>query len=119
MIEPAKRSYDDETKARLVELFGAPERWGRPPTTSSGPSSTCWCPRSPAPPASRSRWRASYDLELAAAKYLYSLPDGEVPLPFNFTGTIFYRGEDGRMQIGKVPWDCRRASRCRSPPGGT
>ena len=57
------------------------------------------------------RWQCNYDLEIAAAKYLYSLPDGEVPLTFNFTGTIFYRGEDGRMQIVKVPWDCRGALR--------
>ena len=27
MIEPARRGYDDATRERLVELFGAPERW--------------------------------------------------------------------------------------------
>ena len=27
LIEPAKRSYDDAERERLVELFGAPERW--------------------------------------------------------------------------------------------
>ena len=27
MIEPARRSYDAETREKLVELFGAPERW--------------------------------------------------------------------------------------------
>ncbi len=27
MIEPARRRYDDETRERLLELFGAPERW--------------------------------------------------------------------------------------------
>ena len=27
MIEPARRRYDDETRARLVELFGHSERW--------------------------------------------------------------------------------------------
>ena len=27
MIEPARRRYDDGTRERLVELFGAPERW--------------------------------------------------------------------------------------------
>ncbi len=27
-LEPARRSYDDATRERLVELFGAPERWG-------------------------------------------------------------------------------------------
>ena len=27
MMEPARRTYDAETRAKLVELFGAPERW--------------------------------------------------------------------------------------------
>ena len=45
----------------------------------------------------------TYDLEVAAAKYFYSLPDGDVPLRFHFNGTIFYRGEDGRLQIAMVP----------------
>ena len=46
----------------------------------------------------------SYDLEVAAAKYLDALPDGEVPLAFHFSGRIFYRGEDGRLQIVLTPW---------------
>ena len=27
MIEPARRRYDAETREKLVELFGSPERW--------------------------------------------------------------------------------------------
>ncbi len=27
MIEPARRTYDDATRDRLVGLFGPPERW--------------------------------------------------------------------------------------------
>ena len=27
-IDPARRPHDEATRARLVELFGAPERWG-------------------------------------------------------------------------------------------
>src|SRR5262249_46213961 len=27
MIEPARRTYDDATRERLLELFGPPERW--------------------------------------------------------------------------------------------
>ena len=116
MIEPAKRSYDDETKARLVELFGEPERWGdHHRGRRCWRRSTCSCRRSPAPPPSRSRCRASFDLELAAAKYLYSLPDGNVPLTFNFTGTIFYRARrradaDRADPLGLLA----PASRCRS-----
>ena len=27
LIEPARRTYDAETREKLVELFGPPERW--------------------------------------------------------------------------------------------
>ena len=46
----------------------------------------------------------TYDLEVAATKYLDALPDGEVPLSFHFSGRIFYRGEGGRLQVVMVPW---------------
>src|SRR5262249_58320757 len=45
-----------------------------------------------------------YDLELAAAKYLHSLPDGEAPLALHFNGTIYYPGDDGGLQMVLVPW---------------
>jgi Family of unknown function (DUF6084) len=45
-----------------------------------------------------------YDLELAAAKYLHSLPDGEAPLALHFNGMIYYPGEDGGLQMVLVPW---------------
>lgn len=106
MIDPARRSYDDATRERLVDLFGAPERWG---TTTQ---SLLWAevgvlvPAFTGATAFRLPIQCNYDLELAATKYLYSLPDGDVALTFHFTGTIFYRGEEGRMQIVKVPWEC-------------
>src|SRR4051794_22938254 len=28
-IEPARRRYEDAERARLVDLFGTPERWGQ------------------------------------------------------------------------------------------
>ena len=46
----------------------------------------------------------NYDLELAAAKYLHSLPDGEAPLALHFNGMVYYRGDDGGLQIVLVPW---------------
>ena len=42
-------------------------------------------------------------MEVASSKYLYGLPDGEVPLAFNFNGTVHYRGDDGRLQMSLVP----------------
>jgi Family of unknown function (DUF6084) len=104
MIEPARRSYDDATRERLIELFGAPERWAV--TTRS----LVWSQLDVLVPGFTGSTTVSvpiacnYDLELAAAKYLHSLPDGEAPLALHFNGTIYYRGEDGGLQMVLVPW---------------
>ncbi len=47
----------------------------------------------------------NYDLELAAAKYLHSLPDGEAPLALHFNGMVYYPGEDGGLADGADPVD--------------
>lgn len=106
MIDPARRRYDDDTKERLVDLFGEPERWSATTHSFLWAEVDVLLPAFTGATGFRIPLPASYDLEVAAAKYLYALPDGHVPLTFNFTGTIFYRGEGGRMQIGQVPWNC-------------
>ena len=45
-----------------------------------------------------------YDLELAAAKYLHSLPDGIAPLALHFNGMIYYPTENGGLQMVLIPW---------------
>lgn len=110
-VEPARRAYDDATRERLVELFGAPERWGS--TARSLP----WIKRDVLVPSFRTETTfefqvaCGYDLEVAAEKYFYSIPDGEVPLSFLFNGTIFYEGDDGRLQMVQIPWECIAAFR--------
>jgi hypothetical protein len=104
MIEPARRAYDDATRARLVELFGAPERWAV--TTRS----LVWSKLDVLVPAFTGTTTVTvpiachYDLELAAAKYLHSLPDGEAPLALHFNGMIYYPGEGGGLQMVLIPW---------------
>jgi hypothetical protein len=104
MIEPARRSYDAETHERLVELFGTPERWAV--TTRS----LVWSALDVVVPAFTGSTTVMvpiachYDLELAAAKYLHSLPDGEAPLALHFNGMIYYPGADGGLQMVLVPW---------------
>ena len=104
MIEPARRAYDEGAHERLVELFGAPERWAV--TTRS----LVWSMLDVVVPAFTGRTTVTvpiachYDLELAAAKYLHSLTDGEVPLALHFNGMVYYPGEDGELQIVLLPW---------------
>jgi Family of unknown function (DUF6084) len=45
-----------------------------------------------------------YDFELASAKYFRMLEDGEVPLLFMFSGTIFRAGTSA-LQVSQLPWD--------------
>ena len=46
----------------------------------------------------------SYDMEVAAAKYLHALPDGEAPLALHFNGMVYYPDEQGGLQMVLVPW---------------
>jgi len=55
----------------------------------------------------------TYDLEVAASKYFYSLSGGEVPLSFLFNGMVLYSGEGDRLQVAQVPWSC--TARWRMP----
>ena len=103
-IDPGLRGHDPETREQLVDLFGTPERWAA--TTTS----IVWARVETLMPSFSSEVEftlvvpATYDLEVASARYLDALSDGEVPLSFHFSGRIFYRGDDGRLQIVLTPW---------------
>jgi hypothetical protein len=115
-IEPQRRRYSPAEEERLLELFGETPQWGeslRPflwshvetmvagftgETTVSLPM-VC-----------------SYDFEVAGAKYLHGLEagpgQGEVPLLFLFSGTVFTKGDSG-FNAELVPWHLE--SRFRLP----
>jgi hypothetical protein len=52
----------------------------------------------------------TYDFEVVAAKYLSALEDGEVPLLFLFSGTVFVKTGHG-FQVEQIPWDREAAYR--------
>jgi len=104
MIEPARRTYDDATRVKLMELFGPPERW------SVTTRSLVWTRLDVLVPSFTGSTTVSiplschYDLELAATKYLHSLPEGQAPCAMHFNGTIYYKDERGALQMVLVPW---------------
>ena len=106
MIEPARRDYDPETRERLVELFGPPERWATTTRSLVWHQADALVPAFTGSTTFRLAVPATFDMEVASSKYLYGLPDGEVPLAFNFNGTVHYRGDGGRLQMSLVPWSC-------------
>jgi Family of unknown function (DUF6084) len=106
MIEPARRAYDDPARERLAELFGPPERWSMTSRNLLWAQLDAVVPGFTGATTFRLPIVCSYDHEIAAAKYFHSVRDGEVPLAFNFNGTIYSRDGDGRLQITLVPWSC-------------
>jgi hypothetical protein len=114
-IDPSRRSYDPETRARLVELFGEPERWAATTHSFLWAHATTLVPSFTGTTTCVLPVACTYDLELAAGKYFSSLPSGYVPLSFHFSGSVLHRGDDGRIQVVAIPWSC--SSRWRMPIG--
>lgn len=103
-IEPDRRRYDDGETARLRDLFGGPERWGDTLQAFPWVSVTFTVPRFTSATDVTIDVPVSYDLEVAAGKYLHALRDGAIPLLFLFSGTVFLREGNG-IQFQQVPWD--------------
>jgi hypothetical protein len=104
MIEPARRSYDAETQARLAELFGTPERWSVSTSNLVFAQLDVLVPAFTGSVTVPVPITCHFDLELAAAKYLHSLPDGEAPMALHFNGIVYYPGPEGGLQMSLVPW---------------
>jgi hypothetical protein len=105
-IVPTRRGYDDGDQKRLVELFGTPERWGETLRGFLWTNTTIVIPPFQERTSVELPVSCTYDLEVAAAKYFHALGDGEVPLEFLFSGTVFYVADGGALRTAKVSWDC-------------
>jgi Family of unknown function (DUF6084) len=105
-IDPARRIYDGATRERLVELFGAPERWGSTTHSFQWARVDALIPTFTGSMTFTLEVPCTYDLEVASGKYFHSLDDGDVPLSFHFNGTVLYAGEQDRLQVVLVPWSC-------------
>ena len=104
MLAVTKRRYNAEEKAKLEELFGTPERWGKTLRTFLWTHVTTVVPRFSGSTIVDLPVPCSYDFEVVSTKYFNALEDGEIPLNFLFSGTIFYKGKEGNLQIGQISW---------------
>ncbi len=104
MLSVTQRRYNAEEKAKLHELFGEPERWGKTLRTFLWTHVTSVVPRFSGSTIVELLVPCIYDFEVVSTKYFNALENGEIPLTFLFSGTIFYRGEEGNLQIGQVSW---------------
>jgi hypothetical protein len=113
-IEPQRRRYDDSEERALLDLFGdrnrfaqtlKPFAWLHASTVAQGFTGSTVIDL-PLP--------CTYDFDVSGTTYLHALRDGEIPLVFLFSGTLFTRGATG-FSVSAVPWDCE--ARYRLPVG--
>ncbi len=104
-LEPSKRSYQEQDKAKLIELFGEPHRWQTTAQRMVWSIETVLLPSFTGKTTVEVLIACNYDVELAAAKYFHSVSDGEIPLAFHFNGSVYYAGEGDRLQVIQIPWD--------------
>ena len=102
-IEPQRRRYSAQEANGLLELFGEPPRWGDTLKPMQFATVSLMVPGFTGSIELDLPVPCTYDFEVAAAKYLHALYDGEVPLLLLFSGTVFAKGGDG-MTVEQVPW---------------
>jgi hypothetical protein len=104
-IEPQRRRYDDTEERAMLDLFGdrtrfaqtlKPFAWLHASTVAQGFTGSTEIDL-PLP--------CTYDFDVSGTTYLHALRDGEIPLLFLFSGTVFTRGTTG-FSVSAVPWDC-------------
>jgi hypothetical protein len=109
-IDARGRRYTRDEQGRLYELFGDVSQWDR---TLCG---VTWAHSSLVVPSFERQIEidlpvaCTYDLEVASAKYLHAVRDGDVPLAFLFSGTIF-GVHDAALRVEPVPWDLEASFR--------
>ena len=104
-IEPQRRRYEEADESGLRALFGDRDRWvdtlkpflwmqcnsmvqGFTGITEVDLALPC-----------------TYDFEVTGSRYLHAVGEGDIPIVFLFSGTVFTKGANG-FGVVQVPWDC-------------
>jgi hypothetical protein len=110
-IGVARRRYEPREQARLVELFGAPDRW------KETLRSLYWTHATVVIPPFEHRTEidllvpCTYDFDVVASKYFHAVEEGEAPLDFLFSGSVFYDDSAGLLKTARLSWELESAYR--------
>jgi len=111
-LEVARRQYSAQDQEHLLDLFGKPERWGQTLKTMLWTHASVVAPAFTDTAVVDLPVPCTFDFNVAATKYFHGLGDGDVPLTFLFSGTVFY-ADGAALQVAPIPWD--KEARFRLP----
>ena len=103
-IETTRRKYQSDEEARLRDLFGEPARWGQTLRAMLWTHASVVVPPFTGEITTDLPVACTYDFNVAATKYFYALEEGEIPLDFLFSGSVFYQDAEGALQVAPISW---------------
>jgi hypothetical protein len=103
-IDATRRRYSAEEQVGLHDLFGDVAGWSRTLRTMHWTHAPVLVPAFEEEVEVDLAVPCTFDFNVAATKYFHALEEGVVPLTFLFSGTIFYRDDNGGLQATRIPW---------------
>ncbi len=104
-IEPQRRTYTPAEEERLYDLFGDTPQWGQSLRPFLWTNVSTMITRFTGATEIDLLVPCTYDMEVAGARYLHGLGDGEIPLLLLFSGTAFGAGTSaGAFAARPISW---------------
>jgi Family of unknown function (DUF6084) len=105
-IETTRRRYTPDEQEQMLDLFGTPDRWGQTLRSLLWTHVNLVVPTFAGDEAVIDmQVPCSFDFNVAATKYFAALIEGDIPLIFLFSGTIFYARPDSPLQVAPISWE--------------
>jgi hypothetical protein len=104
-LDVTRRHYSPDEAARLRDLFGERDRWGNTLRGMLWTHANVVVPSFVGETSVEVPVPCTFDFNVAATKYFYGLEDGDVPLTFLFSGSVFYEDAADGLRVVPVPWD--------------
>jgi hypothetical protein len=103
-IEVTRRRYSERDQARMLDLFGEPERWSQTLRNMLWTNASAVVAPFTGSSTVEMQVPCTFDFNIAATKYFHGLEDGEIPLCLMFSGSILYDSGAGVVQVAPISW---------------
>jgi Family of unknown function (DUF6084) len=104
-IDVTRRHYTPEEQAKLQDLFGEPDRWAKTLRSLLWTHANVVVPGFAKETVLEMQVPCTFDFNVAATKYFHGLSDGDLPLNFLFSGTVFYADDNEHLQVAPISWE--------------
>lgn len=104
-IETTRRHYSAVEQSRLLDLFGEADRWGQTLRSMLWTHASVVVQQFTRDTSVELPVPCTFDFSVAATKYFFGLSEGDLPLCFLFSGTVFYEDANGALQVSPISWE--------------